>query len=103
MGTLHLTVIGQDIFKIVEEKLELANINTATQVNNGMLGNLKTLTYLFDIDDIDIIAARTKLMSLMSEDNMRLMPMFVNGDWNRLFVMKPFRSYIFSSRSEQLS
>ena len=92
MGTLHLTVIGQDIFKIVEEKLELAGINTATQVNNGMLGNLKTLSYLFDIDDIDIIAARTKLMSLMSEDNMRLMPMFANGDWNRLFVMKPFRT-----------
>lgn len=91
MSTLHLTVIGQELFKIVEEKLELAGINTATQVSNGMLGNLKTLTYLFDIDDIDIIHARTNLMKIMSEDNMRLMPMFVNGDWGRIFVMKPFR------------
>ena len=92
MSVLHLTIIGQDIFKIVEEKLMLAGINTATQVSNGMLGNLKTLTYLFDIDDIDVIAARANLMRIMSEDNMRLMPMFVNGDWNRIFVMKPFRT-----------
>lgn len=80
MGTIRVTVVGQDLFKIVEEKFELVDLNKVNQVNNGMLGNLKTLTYKFDLDDMEIIDIRKRLMRLMSEDNMRLMPMFVNGD-----------------------
>lgn len=92
MGTIRVTVVGQDLFKIVEEKFELVGLNKVNQVNNGMLGNLKTLTYQFEIDDMEAIDIRKKLMRLMSKDNMRLMPMFVNGDWNRIVVIKPFKT-----------
>ena len=92
MGTIRVTVVGQDLFKIVEEKFELVGLNKVNQVNNGMLGNLKTLTYQFEIDDMEVIDIRKRLMRLMSEDNMRLMPMFVNGDWNRIVVIKPFKT-----------
>lgn len=92
MGVIRVTVVGQDLFKIVEEKFELVELNKVDQVNNGMLGNLKTLTYQFEIDDMEVIDIRKRLMRLMSEDNMRLMPMFVNGDWNRIVVMKPFKT-----------
>lgn len=92
MGALRVTIIGQDLFKIAEQKFELVGLSNVNQVNNGMLGNLKTLTYLFDLDDLTIIDIRNKLMKSMSEDNMRLMPMFVNGDWNRIVVIKPFKT-----------
>ena len=92
MGTIRVTVVGQDLFKIVEEKFELVGLNKVNQVNNGMLGNLKTLTYQFEIDDMEVIDIRKRLMRFMSEDNMRLMPMFVNGDWNRIIVIKPFKT-----------
>lgn len=92
MGAIRVTVVGQDLFKIVEEKFELVDLNNVNQVNNGMLGNLKTLTYKFDLDDMDVIDIRKKLMKAMSKDNMRLMPMFVNGDWNRIVVIKPFKT-----------
>lgn len=92
MALLRVTVVGQDLFKIVEEKFELVGLNVVNQVNNGMLGNLKTLTYLFELQDGEIIEKRKQLMVKMSEDNMRLMPMFVNGDWMRIFVFKPLKS-----------
>lgn len=92
MATLRVTVVGQDIFKVVAEKFELAGINKVNQVNTGMLGNLKTLTYAVEIADIDILEYRKKLSEEMRKDNMRLMPMFADGDWMRMFVFKPFRT-----------
>lgn len=92
MALLRVTVVGQDLFKIVEEKFEYVGLTMVNQVNNGMLGNLKTLTYIFELQDGEIIEKRKQLMSKLSEDNMRLMPMFVNGDWMRIFVFKPLKS-----------
>lgn len=91
MTTLKVTVIGKDLFKIVEEYMKLAGINTVNTVNSSMLGNLTTLTLEAPIREEDVIKKRGKLMELMAEDNMRLMPMYVHGDWMRIFVMKPIR------------
>ena len=89
--SLKVTVVGQELFKIVPEKFELVSLNPANQVNSGMLGNLKTLTYIFELPEKEVIEKRTKLMKAMSEDNMRLMPLYVHGDWMRVFVFKPIR------------
>lgn len=91
MEMLRVTVIGQDLFKIVDEIFELVGLNTVNQVNTSMLGNLKTLTYLFELQDDEVIKKRKAMMDEMSKDNMRLMPMYVHGDWMRIFVMKPMR------------
>jgi len=91
MDILKVTVIGKDLFDIVEKYMELAGINTVNTVNSGMLGNLTTLTMEAPIREEEVIKKRGKLMELMSEDNMRLMPMYVHGDWMRIFVMKPLR------------
>lgn len=88
---LRVTVVGQDLFKIVAEKFELAGLNPVNQVNTGMLGNLKTLTYTFELPQKDVIEKRAKLMSEMAKDNMRLMPLYVHGDWMRVFVFKPLK------------
>ena len=92
MAAIMLTIVGQDLFKIVVEKMELVGINTVNQINSGMLGNLKTLTYKIDLDDSEVIEKRSALMSTMAEDNMRLMPMYVHGDWMRIFVFKPIKT-----------
>ncbi len=91
MDILKVTVIGKDLFDIVEKYMELAGINTVNTVNSGMLGNLTTLTMEAPIREEEVIKKRGKLMELMSEDNMRLMPMYVHGDWMRIFIMKPLR------------
>ena len=91
MDTLRITVVGQDIFKLVKHKMELVGINNANEVRLGMLGNLKTLTYIFELPEKEVIEKRAKLMTAMSEDSMRLMPLYVHGDWMRVFVFKPIR------------
>ena len=91
MEILRVTAVGQDTFDIVREKFELAGINKVNQLNNGMLGNLKTLTFQIESPPEKVIKMRTKLMEVMAEDNMRLMPMYVHGDWMRIFVFKPLR------------
>lgn len=91
MEKLRITVVGQDIFKIVKEAMLLVGINTINQVNSGMLGNLKTLTYEIEMDEDEVIKTRQKIMGKMAEDSMRLMPMCVHGDWMRIFVFKPMR------------
>ncbi|WP_458459301.1 hypothetical protein [Pseudobutyrivibrio sp.] len=92
MAKLRVTVVGQDIFKIVNEKFELVGINMVNQISTGMLGNLKTLTYEVDIPDEVIMAKRNEFMQKVGEDNMRLYGMFANGDWFRIFIFKPFKT-----------
>lgn len=89
METLKITIIGKDLFKIVEEKMKLAGVNTINEAKNGMLGNLTTLTLFADIPENEVIYRRGRIMEEMAKDSMRLMPMYVHGDWMRIFVMKP--------------
>ena len=91
MDILKVVVIGKELFKIVEKYMELAGINTVNTVNSGMLGNLTIMTYEIEIPADEVIKKRRKVMELMSEDRMRLMPMYAHGDWMRIFVMKPIR------------
>jgi len=92
MEKFRITAVGQDVAKLVAEKFELVGINKVNQVNSGMLGNLKTLTYEIDLNEEDVIRTRQRIMGKMAEDNMRLMPMCVHGDWMRVFVFKPMRT-----------
>ena len=89
MRSLSVTVIGQDLFKVVLSKFELVGINTVNQVNTGMLGNLKLLTYRFELEDEEVIEKRKALLNEFAKDSMRLQAMYVHGDWMRIFVMKP--------------
>ena len=91
MEVLRVTVVGQDLFKIVSEVFELVDLNPVNQVNTGMLGNLKLLTYRFELKEDEIISKRKRLMEELAKDSMRLMPMYVHGDWMRIFVFKPIR------------
>ena len=86
---LRITVIGKDLFKLVERYMELVGFNTVNTVNSGMLGNLITLTYEIELPADEVIKKRSMLMEKMAEDSMRLVPMYVHGDWMRIFVMKP--------------
>lgn len=94
--TLKITVVGKDLFKLVEQKMELAGINTVNTVSTGMLGNLTTLTFFIKMREDEVIKTRKRLLDIMADD-IRMMPLYVHGDWMRIFVIKP----MLTSRSEQ--
>lgn len=91
MAILHVTVVGKDLFKPVLEKLELVSLNPVNEVKTGMLGNLTLLTYAFELSDDELIDKRRQLMDEFMKDTSRFMPMYIHGDWMRLFVFKPIR------------
>ena len=91
MDVLRVNAVGQDVARIVEDKFEQIGLTYANQVRTGMLGNLKVLSYEFVLEEEKVIETRKKLMKVMAEDNMRLMPLYVHGDWMRLFVFKPMK------------
>jgi len=91
MDTLVVTIIGQDLFKMVVDKFELAGFNQANQINTGMLGNLKIQTHIFEISEDEIIDKRKKLLSAIGDEPMRMMALFTAGDWMRIIVMKPLK------------
>lgn len=95
METLRITVVGKDLFKLVEHKMMLVGINTVNSVNTGMLGNLTTLTFEIKMREDEVIKTRKMLLDKMSED-IRLMPLYAHGDCMRIFVIKP----VLTSRSE---
>ena len=91
MDELKITIIGKDLFEIVKVKLESVGINKVNQAKNGMLDNSTTLTLFCEIDQSEVIEKRKKFMKEVERDNMRLMGLYVQGDWMRIVIMKPFR------------
>lgn len=91
MPILKVTIVGQEQFKIATEIFESVGLNPANQVSTGMLGNLKTLTYDFDISEEEVIEKRKALMNAMADDDKRLMPMYMHRNWMRVFVFKPIK------------
>lgn len=91
MEQLKVTIVGQDIAKEVVTIFDDLRLNAINQVKTGMLGNLKTLTYIFELEPEVVIFKRRELMNKLGEYNIRLMPMYVHGDWMRIFVFKTIR------------
>lgn len=91
MEKLKVTIVGQDIAKEVATIFDDLRLNAINQVKTGMLGNLKTLTYIFELEPEVVIFKRRELMNKLAEYNIRLMPMYVHGDWMRIFVFKTLR------------
>ena len=91
MEKLRVTVVGQEIVKEVTSIFEDVRLTRVIQVNTGMLGNLKTLTYTFEIPEEEVIGKRRELMCELAKYGVRLMPMYVHGDWMRVFVFKTIR------------
>ena len=88
---LKVTIVGQEISKEVAVIFDELGLNAVNQVKTGMLGNLKTLTYIFDIPEEQVIEKRKLLMDELAKYGTRLMPMYVHGDWMRIFVFKTLR------------
>lgn len=86
-----MTVVGLDIVDEVTTIFDLVGLTIVNQVNTGMLGNLKMLTYEFDLDESEVIAKRKALMDEAAKYRIRLMPMYVHGDWMRVFIFKTIR------------
>lgn len=91
MEKLRVTVVGLDIVDEVTTIFDLVGLTIVNQVNTGMLGNLKMLTYEFDLDESEVIAKRKALMDEAAKYSIRLMPMYVHGDWMRVFIFKTIR------------
>lgn len=91
MEKLRVTVVGLDIVDEVTTIFDLVGLSMVNQVNTGMLGNLKMLTYEFDLDEGEVIAKRKALMDEAAKYSIRLMPMYVHGDWMRVFIFKTIR------------
>lgn len=95
---LKVTVVGKDIFKEVISIFEevglrdLESANKVKEIKTGSLGNLNTLTYIFEIPTSKVIDIRKALMVMLTENSSRLMPMYVHGDWMRIFVFKTIKT-----------
>ena len=92
MEKLRVTVVGQDIVKDVTAIFDQVQLTMVNEVSTGMLGNLKTLTYTFELEPELVIFKRRELMNELAKYSIRLMPMYVHGDWMRLFVFKTIRT-----------
>lgn len=92
MEKLRVSVVGLDIVDDVTAIFDLVGLTVVNQVSTGMLGNLKMLTYEFDIDESEVIAKRKNLMDEAAKYRLRLMPMYVHGDWMRVFIFKTIRN-----------
>lgn len=91
MEELKVTVVGQDIAKEVIAVFDAVGLTMVNEVKTGMLGNLKTLTYSFEILEDKVIEKRKGLMNELAKYSIRLMPMYVHGDWMRIFVFKAMK------------
>ena len=88
MEKLRVTIIGQDIFKEVAVIFEDVGLRVVNQINSGMLGNLKGLTYVFELEEEKVIDTRKNLMKALTEYGPRFTAMYVHGDWMRIFIFK---------------
>ena len=91
MEKLRVTVVGQEIVKEVMAIFDQVRLTMVNEVNTGMLGNLKTLTYTFELPEEEVISKRKALMDEIAKYGIRLMPMYVHGDWMRVFVFKTIK------------
>lgn len=91
MEVMTVTVVGQELFTPVEQVLKLVGLKPVNQVKRGMLGNLKVLTYSIKIDEKEIIEKRCQLMDKLAENTATMLPLYLHGDWMKLYVVKPIR------------
>ena len=91
MEELKVTVVGQDIAKEVISIFDAVGLTMVNEVKTGMLGNLKALTYAFELSEDEVIEKRKELMNELAKYSIRLMPMYVHGDWMRIFVFKAMK------------
>lgn len=92
MELLRVTIVGKELFKPMKEKFELVGLNWVNQINEGMLGNLKVLTYIFQLNDDEVISKRKALMHEVGKDRMRMTGLYVHGDWMRILIMEPLKT-----------
>ena len=98
MDELRITIVGKEIFREVVDifaDVDLNDeiiINRVKEIRDGTLGNLSTLTYVFLLPADTIINVRKAIMVRLTENNTRYLPMYVHGDWMRIFVFKAFRT-----------
>lgn len=87
MANLTITIVGLDLVDLIFSKLKKAGIdvNRINPINEGRLGNFRTLTYSFDIPDDDIIYKRRTFMNSLAEED-ALLPMYEHGDWCCVYI-----------------
>lgn len=88
MAAMTITIIGQDLFKIVEHLFELVGFNEINDANLSMLGNLKMLTYEVEVFEEEVIQKRNEFLNMIAEDDKRLMAFYKAGDWMRILITR---------------
>lgn len=89
MAAITITIVEQDLFKIVEHLFELVGFNEINDANLSMLGNLKMLTYEVEVFEEEVIQKRNDFLNMVAEDDKRLMAFYKAGDWMRILITRP--------------
>lgn len=89
MAAITITIVGQDLFKIVEHLFVLVGFNEINDANLSMLGNLKMLTYEVEVFEEEVIQKRNDFLNMVAEDDKRLMAFYKAGDWMRILITRP--------------
>lgn len=97
MAELSVTIVGLDLKDLVMSVVRKASldINPVKSVNKGRLGNFKTLTWIFEIDEYELIQKRRAFMDFLAEEKTFLTPMYEHGDWCSVYI---FGKWAFQSQ-----
>lgn len=88
MEEFEVTLVGQDIFREVDRTCKLIGLTKINRISRGMLGNLRTLTYSFGLEEEKVISTRKALMEALQAYGPWLMPMYEHGKWMHVYVFK---------------
>ena len=89
-AVLKITIVGKSTLWLVLDKLQYTSIpiSNVNHINDGILGNLTTLTYAVMLDESSVIEKRREIINALMEEREYLMPMYVCGDWMHIWVFK---------------
>lgn len=88
---LYVTVVGNRIRNLCEYILtELTLINFLDTARLTRLGNFAAITYILSLPEDKVVSMRRQFMRRCCEESTQLVPMWVQGDWMRIFVFDRF-------------
>lgn len=86
---ISITMVGGYFEDLFEAILTDVGINPVNPINVGMFGNFKTLTYLIDIPDTEVVQTRKNIMAKVKEQMPYALCLCEYGNWNRIILMFP--------------
>ena len=88
MRQMSVTIVGGGIAEILDPVFDSLDLYPVKPIKKGTLGNFNTLTYIFELDEQEIIRKRRDLMQFVAKESTHLVGMYRHGGWMDIFVFR---------------